>query len=66
MGLVVYLLLLFAGSIGLNWYGYLMSRFYGTILVVAFFLMIGSYGYYQAKYNRQRRAPDSSPTRPAH
>jgi hypothetical protein len=58
-GLVVYLLLLFIGSIGLNWYGYLMSRFYGTMLVIAFFIMMSSYGYYQYTYNRRKKANNS-------
>jgi hypothetical protein len=53
-GLIIYLLLLFVGSIGLNWYGYLMSRFYGFMLVIAFFIMMGSYGYYQYLYNKKR------------
>lgn len=53
-GLIVYLLLLFMGSIGLNWYGYLMSQFYGSILVVAFFIMMSSYGYYQRTYNKKK------------
>ncbi len=65
MGLLVYLLLLFAGSIGLNWYGYLVSSLYGNILVVAFFAMMGSFGYYQAKYSRQKKANPSSPDRAA-
>jgi hypothetical protein len=56
VGLVVYLLLLFIGSIGLNWYGYLMSRFYGYMLVIAFFIMMSSYGYYQYTYNKRRKA----------
>jgi len=55
VALVVYLLLLFIGSIGLNWYGYLMSRFYGNILVIAFFIMMSSYGYYQYTYNKRVR-----------
>jgi hypothetical protein len=55
IGLAVYLLLLFAGSIGLNWYGYLVSNFYGNMLVVCFFLMMGSYGYYQYSYNKKIR-----------
>jgi hypothetical protein len=59
VGLVVYLLLLFIGSIGLNWYGYLMSRFYGIMLVIAFFIMMSSYGYYQYKYNKRRKANNS-------
>jgi hypothetical protein len=41
---IIYLLFLFRGSIGLNWYGYLMSRFYGLMLVIAFFIMLSSYG----------------------
>jgi hypothetical protein len=56
VGLVVYLLLLFIGSIGLNWYGYLMSRLYGTMLVIAFFIMMSSYGYYQYTYNKRKKA----------
>ncbi len=56
IGLVVYLLLLFAGSIGLNWYGYLVSSVYGNVLVVAFFAMMCSFGYYQIRYNRSKKA----------
>lgn len=52
--LIVYLFLLFMGSIGLNWYGYLMSQFYGNILVIAFFIMMSSYGYYQHTYNKKK------------
>jgi cbb3-type cytochrome oxidase subunit 3 len=58
-GLVVYLILLFVGSIGLNWYGYLMSQFYGNILVIAFFIMMSFYGYYQYTYNKRRKANNS-------
>jgi hypothetical protein len=54
--LVVYLLLLFIGSIGLNWYGYLISQFYGNILVIAFFVMMSSYSYYQYTYNQRRKS----------
>ena len=50
--LVIYLLLLMAGSIGLNWYGYLVSKFYGQILVVAFFVMMSFFGYYQYRYGK--------------
>jgi hypothetical protein len=53
-GLIVYLLLLFMGCIGLNWYGYLMSQIYGNMLVVAFFVMMSSYGYYQYSYSKKR------------
>jgi hypothetical protein len=58
-GLVVYFLLLLIGSIGLNWYGYLMSRFYGSMLVVAFFIMMTSFGYYQYRYNKRKKAEES-------
>ena len=53
-GLIAYLLLLFMGSIGLNWYGYLMSKFYGNMLVIAFFIMMSSYSYYQYSYNKKK------------
>jgi hypothetical protein len=53
-GLIIYLFLLFIGSIGLNWYGYLTSRLHGNMLVVAFFAMMTSYGYYQYSYNKKR------------
>jgi hypothetical protein len=52
--LIIYLLLLFMGSIGLNSYGYLMSRSYGLMLVIAFFIMMSSYGYYQYTYNKKK------------
>ncbi|TSA57053.1 hypothetical protein D4R42_02375 [bacterium] len=54
LSLIVYLLLLFMGSIGLNWYGYLISRLYGQMLVIAFFIMMSSYGYYQHMYNKKK------------
>jgi len=52
--LIVYLLLLFMGSIGLNWYGYLMSPSFGNMLVAAFFVMMSSYGYYQHMYDKKK------------
>jgi len=54
VGLVVYLMLLFIGCIGLNWYGFIVSDFYGNMLVVTFFVMISSYGYYQYRYNKSK------------
>ena len=54
VGLVVYLVLLFACCIGLNWYGFLVSDFYGNMLVVAFFVMISSFGYYQYRYRKRK------------
>ena len=59
VGLMVYLLLLLIGSIGLNWYGYLISQLYGNTLVLAFFIMMGSYSYYQYSYNKRRKANNS-------
>ena len=50
--LVVYLVLLFAGGIGVNWYGFLVSDRYGVILVVSFFAMMGAYSLYQYRHNK--------------
>jgi len=55
IGLIVYVLLLFIGSIGLNGYGYVVSYFYGNMLVVAFFVMMSSFGYYQYRYNKRKK-----------
>jgi hypothetical protein len=55
IGLTVYVLLLFIGSIGLNWYGYLVSNFYGNMLVVSFFIMMTSFGYYQYRWNKRKK-----------
>ena len=59
IGLIIYLLLLFIGSIGLNWYGYLISNSYGIMLVVSFFIMITSFGYYQYRYNKRGKAKEN-------
>jgi hypothetical protein len=48
----VYLILLMAGSVGLNWYGYIVSELYGRVLVACFFVMMGSFGYYQYMYRK--------------
>ena len=55
VGLIVYLVLLFAGSIGLNWYGYIVSDLYGRMLVASFFIMMSSFGYYQYRYNKSKK-----------
>ena len=54
IGLIVYLILLMVGSIGLNWYGFLISDFEGNILVVAFFVMMSSFSYYQYRYKKRK------------
>ncbi|MDH5771044.1 MAG: hypothetical protein OEZ25_07150 [Candidatus Bathyarchaeota archaeon] len=56
VGLTVYLILLFIGSIGLNWYGYLVSEFHGNMLVGAFFVMMSGFGYYQYRYNKRKKS----------
>lgn len=56
IGLIVYVLLLFIGSVGLNWYGYVVSNFFGNMLVVAFFVMMNSFGYYQYGYKKKKKA----------
>jgi hypothetical protein len=55
VGLIIYVLLLFIGSIGLNWYGFLVSYLDGSMLVVAFFVMMSSFGYYQYRYNKRKK-----------
>jgi hypothetical protein len=52
--LKVYLLLLMFGSICLNWYGYIVSELYGRTLVCSFFVMMGSFGYYQYIHNKTK------------
>ena len=52
--LIIYLVLLMLGSIGLNWYGYTVSETFGRTLVVAFFIMMSSFGFYQYKHNQQK------------
>jgi hypothetical protein len=65
IGLVFYLLLLFIGSIGLNWYGYIVSNVYGITLVISFFIMISSFGYYQYRYNKTKEDQNTSKTKRA-
>jgi hypothetical protein len=50
----VYLLFLMVGSIGLNWYGYIVSDLYGRTLVCSFFVMMASFGYYQYMHNKTK------------
>ena len=62
VSLVVYLVLLFVGCIGLNWYGFLVSDFYGNVLVAAFFVMMSSFGYYQYRYRKGKQAREGQIT----
>jgi hypothetical protein len=56
MGLIVYLILLQVGSIGLNWYGFIISKFDGMILVICYFIMLGCFGFYQNRFNKRKKA----------
>ncbi len=53
--LVLYLVLLFSGCIGVNWYGFLVSEQYGMILVASFFVMMVAYSFYQYQYNKRKQ-----------
>jgi len=55
LGLVVYIVLLMVGSIALNWYGFLVSQWYGRALIAGFFIMLGCYGFYQGRYNKRMK-----------
>ena len=55
-GLVVYIVLLQIGAIGLNWYGYLISKQHGYLLVASYFIMLGCFGFYQGRYNKKLKA----------
>jgi hypothetical protein len=56
VGLIVYLILLQIGSIGLNWYGFIVSKFYGNTLIICYFVMLGCFGFYQYRYNKRRKS----------
>jgi len=60
IGLKLYIVLLMLGSIGLNWYGYIVSETYGRMLVAAYFVMMGSFGFYQYKHNQRKNQSKSS------
>ena len=55
VGLIVYLILLQIGSIALNWYGYIISKFHGHILVISYFIMLGCFGFCQYRYNKRKK-----------
>jgi len=56
ISLIVYLVLLQIGSIALNWYGFLVSKFYGNLLIICYFVMLGCFGFYQNNYNTRKKA----------
>ena len=56
IGLILYLILLQIGNIALNWYGYLVSKFYGHVLVISYFVMLGCFGFYQNRYNKRKKS----------
>ena len=56
LGLVVYIIFLQIASIALNWYGFLVSKFYGNMLVISYFIMLGCFGFYQNRYNKRKKA----------
>jgi len=56
IGLIVYLILLQIGSIALNLYGFIVSKFYGRILIISYFVMLGCFGFYQNRYNKRKKA----------
>ena len=55
-GLVVYIVLLQIGVIGMNWYGYLISKQHGYLLVACYFVMLGCFGFYQGRYSKRMKA----------
>jgi hypothetical protein len=60
IGLIAYLILLQVGSIGLNWYGFIISKFDGMILVFCCFIMLRCFGFYQYRYNKRKKANKNS------
>ncbi len=53
--LIVYLVLMYFGLFMLNWYSFLVSKDYGTVTIISFFIMLGTFGYYQAKYKKRKK-----------
>ena len=56
VGLIIYLILLQIGSIALNWYGFIVSKFYGNVLIISYFIMLGCFGFYQNRNNKRKKA----------
>jgi len=56
VGLIVYLILFQIGSIGLNWYGFIVSKFYCNTLIICYFVMLGCFGFYQNRYNKSKKS----------
>ena len=55
VGLIIYFILLQIGSIALNWYGFIVSKFYGNTLIICYFVMLGFFGFYQNKYKKRKK-----------
>ena len=53
--LIIYIILLQIGSIGLNWYAYLISEVFGIIMVVSYFVTMAAFSYYQYRYNQRKK-----------
>jgi hypothetical protein len=54
-GLILYLILLQIGCIALNWYGFLVTKVYGNMLIISYFVMLSCFGFYQLRYKRQKK-----------
>jgi hypothetical protein len=60
LGLIIYLILLQIGSVALNWYGFLVSKVVGYVLIACYFVMLGCYGFYQTKYNKKKKSQNQT------
>jgi hypothetical protein len=54
-GLILYIILLQIGCIALNWYGFLVAKVYGNMLVISYFVMLGCFGFYQVRHKRRKK-----------
>ncbi|MHA1331919.1 MAG: hypothetical protein ACTSR2_12670 [Candidatus Hodarchaeales archaeon] len=53
-GLILYLILMYLGLIGLNFYAFTISKLYGNIAVASFFIMLAAFVFYQNKYKKRK------------
>ena len=56
LGLYLYLLLYLIGGIMLNGYAFFVSMNYGYLILVSYYCSLGTYGFYQYKYDKSRKA----------